>query len=195
MTRRAGSLLLAVTVVIALSGCNPVSQNKIIRLEDQVESILELHTFEHIYRDLVYFGEERSFLGIPTMDRAVLFSIDITVTAGLDLAAGLRITPDRTSRDRIYVVLPAATILSVDADEESINEYFIRERGGRIGLLELSDQLEQVKERTAADAVERGILEQAQTNGRAIVREFLHLAGFSEVVFAEPVDRDEEIQG
>ena len=188
---RIACLLLASLV---LSGCNPVTETDLIELENKVESILELHTFEHIYRDLVYFGEERRLLGIPTMNRAVLFSIDIRVTAGIDLSEGLRITPDRNDRTRLYVRLPNAEVLSVDADESSINEYFIRERGGRIGLLEISDQLAAVKERTAEDAIERGILGEAERNAETVIRGFLRLAGFTNVVFAAPAP-DQELQG
>lgn len=187
-------ILAAFIAVTILSACNPVSETDLIALEEKVESILELHTFEHIYRDLVYFGEERRLLGITTMNRAVLFSIDIRVTAGMDLSDGMQITADRTNRERLYVRLPPAEILAVDADESSINEYFIRERGGRIGFLELSDQLEAVKERTAEDAIERGILNEAEANGRTVIREFLRLAGFPEVIFADPAE-DEELRG
>lgn len=194
MVRRLPLAILA-PLFASMMACTPVSETQLIALEDQIESILELHTFEHLYRDLVYFGEERSFLFIQTMNRAVLFGIDITVTAGIDLSEGLSIRPDRDERDRLYVRLPPARILSVDADESSIREYFIREQGGRIGLLEISDQLEAVKAATADDAIERGILTQAEQNGQTMVREFLRLAGFDDVIFAEPETRAPEIRG
>lgn len=165
-------------------------------MEDQLESLLELHTYEHIYRDLVYFGEERSFLFIKTVDRAVLFSIDIRVRAGIDLTKGVTLTADRFDPERIYVRLPPPGILAVDADESSIEEYFIREQGGRIGLLEITDQLDDAKGRVAREAAERGILDQADANARRIVTGFLSMAGFREVVFAaRGEDADEELRG
>jgi len=166
-----------------------------VRVEEQIRTLLELNTYEHIYRDLVYFGEERSFLFLRTVDRAVLFSIDIRVIAGIDLTENFRITRDRLVPNRLYVQLPPPAILSVDADEQSITEYFIRERGGRIGLLELSDQLEEVKERTAQEAITRGILEDAAENARAIISNFLEMAGFTEIEFADPSDDDPELRG
>ena len=184
--------LLTVALPLIIAGCAPSRPAQVIRMQEQIESLLELHTYEHIYRDLVYFGEEQSFLGIPTVDRAVLFSVDIRVRAGMDLADGVVLTADRTSPDRIYVRLPNPEILTVDADESSIEEYFIRERGGSVGLLELSEQLEGAKARTAEEAVRRGILEQADANARRIVRGFLNLAGFSEVVFASTSTSDED---
>ncbi len=180
--------------LLVFAGCAPVSRTDMVRLEDLVESLLELHTYEHIYRDLVYFGEERSFLFIKTVDRAVLFSVDIRVRAGLDLSEGVVLTADRTSADRIYVRLPRARVLRVDADESSIEEYFIREQGGRIDLLEISGHLDEAKRRTEAEAIERGILEEADANAREIVRRFLEMAGFGEVVFATGTD-EQELRG
>ena len=204
MCRRSGdcvplACIAAILGVLLLAGCGPVDRAGMVRMERRVESLLELHTYEHRYRNLVYFGEERSFLFIKTVDRAVLFSVDIRVRAGVDLSEGVELTADRFAADRIYVRLPAARILSVDADESTIAEYFIREQGGRIGLLELSDQLGEVKSRAADEAVDRGILDLADANARRIVRGFLNLAGFREVVFATPqppgTDDPREIRG
>jgi hypothetical protein len=187
------------TLLIVLSvigACAPVARFDSVEIEQELSNLLELHTYEHIYRDVVYFGEEKTFLGLRTVDRRILFSIDIRVRAGVDLQSGLRITADKSDRARVYVQLPPAEILSVDADETSIHQYFIREQGGAIGLLELTDQLEEVKTRISEDAVDRGILDAAQDNAERIVMNFLSLAGFTTVVFAPPsVTDDEEIQG
>jgi len=176
----------AALALISVVSCAPITRFDSVEVELQLSTLLELHTHEHIYRDVVYFGEEKSFLFLRTVDRRILFSIDIRVSAGLDLASGLRVTPDETDRSRVYVQLPAARILNVDADETSIKQYFIREQGGSIGLFELTDQLEEVKQRVANDAIERGILDTAQQNAERIVRSFFELAGVTEVLFAPP---------
>jgi Protein of unknown function (DUF4230) len=183
-------------IVVLLAGCAPAVQFDAISIQEQLTDLLELHTHEHIYRDVVYFGEEKSFLGVRTVDRRVLFSIDIRVRAGVDLGRGFTITQDRDDPQRIYVQLPASEILSVDADEASIHEYFIREQGGRIGLLEMTGQLEGVKARTETDSIDRGILQKADANARNIVRNFMSLAGFSQTIFAPPATpEDGELQG
>ena len=183
-------------IVVLLSGCAPAIQFDAISIQEQLTDLLELHTHEHIYRDVVYFGEEKSFLGVRTVDRRILFSIDISVRAGIDLKHGFTITRDKDDPQRIYVQLPASEVLSVDADEASIHEYFIREQGGRIGLFEITEQLEDVKARTETDAIERGILDKADANARNIVRNFMSLAGFSQTVFAPPAATDDgELQG
>ena len=176
----------AAIIIVVLTGCAQAVQFDAVSIQEQLTDLLELHTHEHIYRDVVYFGEEKSFLGVPTVDRRILFSIDISVRAGIDLQRGFSVTRDSDNPNRVYVQLPAAQILSVDADEASIHQYFIRERGGQIGLLEITGQLEAVKARTQTDAIERGIIGKADANARNIVRNFMSIAGFSETVFAAP---------
>ncbi len=183
-------------VLLLLAGCAPAVRFDTVSIQEQLTDLLELHTYEHIYRDVVYFGEEKSFLGVRTVDRRVLFAIDIRVRAGIDLQRGFIIAQDKSNPERIYVQLPAAEVLSVDADEKSIHEYFIREQGGRIGLLEMTEQLAEVKTRTEADAIERGILGKAEANARLIVRNFLSMAGFREIDFAPaPAPNEGELQG
>jgi hypothetical protein len=186
-----GLLLVA---LLTTFGCGGSSRITISEVENQVRNLLQLHTYEHVYRDVVYFGEERSFWFIQTVDRQLLFSVNIVVRAGLDLTDGVTITRDAENPSRVYVALPEARILLIDADEQSIEQFLVREQGGRIGVLEFSEQLEAVKGRIEEDAIERGILMKARANAERMVRNFLQLAGFEEVVFATR-QRDQEIEG
>jgi hypothetical protein len=161
-------------------------------MEQQIRNLLELNTYEHVYRDLVYFGEEQTFLFLKTVDKATLFAIDIHVRAGIDLSPGVEILRDRWVGSRIYVKIPDPAILSVDADESSIREYFVRERGARIELSEVNEQLEAVKERVAAEALERGILAAAQANAEEMIESLLNMAGFDQVEFGTPSDAGQE---
>lgn len=190
--RPSGRLLLLLLTAGIIVGCNPLRDVSLSEVENQVRNLLELHTYEHIYRDVVYFGEERTFLFIRTMDRQLLFSVDIVVRAGLDLQEGVTITRDTDDRSRVYVALPEPQILLIDADEQSIQEFLVREQGGRIGVLEFSEQLEAVKSRIETDAIERGILIKAQANAERIVRNFLQLAGFDHVVITT---KEEQLDG
>lgn len=192
---RIAVVLTAVLLATALGACAPAARVDTIAVQQQLTDLLELHTYEHIYRDVVYFGEEKSFLFVRTVDRQVLFAVDIRVRAGVDLSEGFQLVRDAASATTVYVRLPPAKVLSVDADEKSIHEYFIREQGGRIGLLDITGQLEEVKVRTELDAVERGILRRAEENAKRIVRDFLIMAGFEEVLFAPASEDGGELRG
>jgi hypothetical protein len=170
-------------ILLFFSGCARQEKSDVVRLETKVRDLLELHTYEHIYRDIVYYGEKRSFLFIKTVDKNILFSIDVSVRAGIDFKEGFQLLRDEVSDNVIYVSLPPAKVLLTDADEESIRQYFVTESGSEIGLKEISSQLNEIKTEIEKDAVERGILIKAEENAKRVISNFLELAGYSEVHF------------
>jgi hypothetical protein len=180
---RLPALVVSLIVPLILLGCSPQPDADLPDLERRVADVLRLHSYEHVYRDIVYFGEERSFLFFKTMDRRLLFSVDIVVRAGIDLDGGINIMLDENDPGRIVVDMPPAQILRIDADEASINQFFSRERGGEVGWLEYGAEIDAVKDRVRADAIDRGILEKAEQNARGMVKNFFALSGFDEVVF------------
>jgi hypothetical protein len=154
------------------------------RIEDQVRRILSIPTREYRYRDLIYIDESRSVLSIRTVDRRLLFGIDISITAGIDLNGDFSIS--LPSPGKALVTIPAATILSADADEESIRQYFSREVGGSVSWQTYYGEIERKKGIVTEDAVARGILREADENARAMVRNLLAALGFTEIVFTPP---------
>jgi hypothetical protein len=182
---------LTAAVFLILSSCGPSQSERLASVEDKVRDLAELHTFEQVYRDVVYLGEQRQFLFFRTMDRQLLFSVNIRVRAGIDFKKGFTVLPGEDRRS-VFVELPAPEILLVDADESSISQYFVRERGGEIGWIEVGAEIEAVKDQVAADAVSRGILQQAETNAQQIVENLFLQAGFERVTisFGEPEEQD-----
>ena len=174
------TLSLAVLIVFGSCSHNPVAPDSV-ALQQRIAGLLQLHGSEQIYRDVVYFGEQRSFLFFRTMDRRVLFAINIRVRAGIDFAEGVELIRHPLRNRRIEVRLPPARILVVDADETSIQQYFALERGGALQWLELADEIELIKTRVEADAVARGILQHAEGNAHRALQRVLQLTGFDEV--------------
>ena len=176
---------LAVTIFLFLvSGCTdaapPPPQEE---LERKIRTLLELPTYEQNYREVIYLGEQASFLSIPTRDLQLLFSLDITVEAGLNLKDSLRITP--RGWQQLIITLPEPEVLSIDADENSIQQYFIKEwgLGTGFGRLDLYDEINAAKERVRLEAVDRGILEKARENAETLIRQMFIMAGFESVQF------------
>jgi len=189
---RVTSLLLLISVfVIALSTCAKQETPAQDEIESRIREILSLPTFEHVYRDIVYVGEEARFLGILTKDKRVLFSIDVTVQGGIDLTEGLdfKLLDDESA----VVSMPPATILSIDADENTINQYFARELGGGVSTLQYYDEINRKKEFLKGDAISRGLLVKAEANAVRLIRNFLELMGYTEIEFKElrPVRNNE----
>jgi hypothetical protein len=185
--RRQIALLIAIVIAafVITSTCTIEKRPGIEELESQIQAILELPTYEHIYRDIIYVDRERSFLIFKIMQARVLFSIDVRVQAGIDLAEGFKVIPDPAFRrdGGITVVLPTAKILLVDADESSIQQYFIKEVGGELARLDYYDEINRKKEDIISDAIERGILLNATQNAKKLIAGFLTQAGFKNVTF------------
>jgi hypothetical protein len=177
-------LPIALAALISLSllpGCSAPRRVDLARIEAQLTGLLELPTLEYVYRDVIYLGKTKSFLFFTTVDKRLLFSLDLRVQAGLDLTQGLKLTP--AGDQAVELRLPPAKILSIDADEASIREFFILEKGEKIGRLEYAEEIARAKPRIEKDAIERGILAGARDGAERLVRGFLGAAGFSQVRF------------
>ena len=174
------SLLLAATTLLLFGSCSAELRGQPpAPVEQKISSLLELHTVEYLYRDIVYFGEQEYLLGfIRTRDQQLLFAVDIRVKAGIDLSDGFEVLRDPEDPARAVVRIPAAEVLLVDADESSIEQFFVRERGGKIAWDQVSAQMEEVKGRVREDAVAKGILSRAEENAASLIREVMTLGGF-----------------
>ena len=174
------------TVLLVFSACSQESGT--IPPESlvlSIRNILEMPAYEQIYHDIVYIGEERKVLFITTSDKKVLFSIDIRIQAGIRNAEqiSIEVSTDKDGKRKAAVSLPESEILLADADEKTIEQYFIKERGGEISRLEYYDEINRRKEELIANAIKTGILEQADENIKNLVSGFLLLSDIDEVSF------------
>src|SRR6056297_1509774 len=146
-------------ISISLCACNfqtDTSRRPPTDVERQIRGVLELPSYEYLYRDIIYIADQAKFLGFRHKDTQLLFSVNIRLHAGVDLQKGIQVTP--ISAGGLSISLPAAEILLVDADEISIT-----------------------KERIRSDAIDRGVLTQAQSNAASVLRSLLQSQGFSPV--------------
>lgn len=180
MIKKTFKILLLITAVLAAAGCAPVEKRiETKNLELSLKNILELPAYEQIYRDIVYVGEQRKVLFFTTSDKEVLFSIDIRVQAGIRNAGLIELEITGTAEDGRKVAavsVPRAEILLVDADESSIEQYFIKEKGDVISRLEYYDEINRKKEELVNYAISKGLLKQADINAQQLIRSFLELS-------------------
>jgi len=180
--------------MVCFFGCS-VPSHDLTDLAARSRKLLELQSCEYVYRDVVYQGRLEKILGLITSkETRVLFSVNLKVKAGIDLSRKLEITPVPASsaagEPAILLRLPAARILEVDSDENSIHQYFIYEYGlmqeERVKWLDVQDELAKSKEKIKADAIRRGILVKAWDNSGTILKNLFHLAGYKTVLI-EPL--------
>lgn len=158
-------------------------------LAEKSRPLLQLESCEFVYHDIIYQGSREKWLGLlTTKDNRLLFSVDIKVTAGLDLDEKPLLRLERgpgPDHDILVVGLPAAHITGVDADEASIHQYFLHEYGWGgaqpVKWLDVQAEIGKAKERAASDATKRGLLDSAWNNAAGALGGFFRLAGFKNV--------------
>ncbi|HUX12046.1 MAG TPA: DUF4230 domain-containing protein [Spirochaetia bacterium] len=187
--RRPAPLWIYLPLAALLSCCtNPPVDTK--RIETGIRQLLELRTSEQVYRAIGYISQEKSVLIFKTVDRQLLYSVDIRIDAGVDLSDGLQVATIPGDSEGLQISLPPAKVLSADADESSIRQYFSHEKGGAVSLLDYGDQIAELKSRTVEDAIKRGILVQADQNARKVVSNFLRSLGITDVRFTPGTAND-----
>ncbi len=172
--------LLAAVISLLAAGCSEEQPPSVEKLEASVRSISSVPACEQLYRDIVYIGEEQKLLFFKTVDKQLLFSIDIIVQAGIENTDLIEIQYTGNSDSGIpsvVISLPDPVILDVDADESSIEQFFIKEYGKAVTRLEYYDEINRKKEEIKADAVKNGILERADANIRNLISNMMNLAG------------------
>lgn len=158
-----------------------VDQRRLEAAQTTIQQVQTLVTTRYRYRDVVFFDRRTRVLGIPAGQQEILFSVEIEVTAGVDLAQGVDLDIDQDDRRRIFVTLPSPHIVRVVTDEESIRQYLVRERFGRLNWLDVSTEVHAAKERNREDAIERGILSRAESQARAVIGSLLRTVGYEAV--------------
>ena len=182
-------IILSLVLPFILAGCgSPETELPTEPLELSIRNILEMPAYEQIYRDIVYIGEKERVLFFTTTDKEVLFSVDIMIQAGIKNAGliSIEITGERDDGTRTAVVsIPESEIILADADEKTIEQYFIREKGEGISRLEYYDEINRKKEELVKSAVDSGILEQADANCRNLIKSVLRLSNIEVTGFRE----------
>ena len=147
----------------------------------QIERIGTLRTGEYLYRDVVFFDGPDRPLGIRVTE--LLFSVELVVSTGVDLTTGVQ--ANAAGAGTLAVTVPAPRIVRVDADEQTIEQLFVRERLASIDFAQVGSELERAKERVASDAVQRGALRRAESRAREVIDALARSRGYSgaEVTF------------
>ena len=174
------ALIVAATFFV-LREARDEREERILAAHQHIEELRNLVTARYRYRDVVYLEQETRVLGIPTSAREILFSVDIGVEAGVDLSRDIKVVFDPNDRRGVFVTLPSPQVLRVDADEETIRQYIVRERFARLDWLDVAEEVEAAKERNRLDAIERGILIRAEAQARSALESLLRGLGFEKV--------------
>ena len=143
-------------------------------IKEGLKDIGELATEEYDYTGVETYDESKSFKGfeIPFTKSRFIYSYDGTIKAGIDFTS-IEVEKDDLKK-LVTVTLPEAEILSSEVDEKSFQLY--DEKNSIFNPISVSDVNETVirlKETAERKAVEKGLLERANRNAQALIKNFV----------------------
>lgn len=181
-----GSILISIISIYLLINykTKKSEDNKIF---NQIENIEELVTAKQIYREILYSKETKDFLWLTLSNKEFLISINYIVTAGIDLSKGYSVS---RKNKIITITLPKAEILTIDADDASIKEYFVKERFSELYMDDYFSMIQDSKEDILkGDAIE-SLLQDSERNAKDVLGTLLHLSGIHvEIKFSDSTIR------
>ncbi len=150
-------------------------------IDEQIMNISEISTVKYNYTDVISYENSRELSGLklPFTKKRFLVKYSGYMKSGFDLRSS-----DIKVKDgqRVTIVLPRASIVDNVIMEEEVA--FFDEKSGLFNPLEyqdLYDVLIDEKEKKAVEAIDNGILEEAEENLKELVRGYLNELGFEEV--------------
>lgn len=186
-------MLLSLVLLVAVFGCGvalgrpkqqatPVSAELI---SQRLEALCELSTVSYHYTNMARYENSLDLNGwtIPLTQKSFILSYDGEIKAGVDLA----LAQVEIAGTTISITLPAATILSHEIDDDSLEVY--DESNNLFNPISVTDYTAfsaQQKEKIELQATEKGLLAQAEQNARNAVSQMLQL--FSDQLGAYKVD-------
>lgn len=170
------SLILVSIVVVLFFISLEYRDSKLEVYSNRIRNLEEMVTARQIYRNVIYTEIKENFI----VDKRSLFTINYIVTAGVDFSDGIKIDGHMNS---IRVTYPYPKIISVDADESSIDEYFSLQRFGKLKQSDYLNILYDEKVRIEEDALKGGILERADRNLQSLISGILKEGGIENIQF------------
>lgn len=157
---------------------------------NQIEKIEDLITAKQIYREILYSKETKDFLWIPLSNKEFLISINYIVIAGIDISKGYNVN---IKNDVTTITLPHSQILSIDADDSSIKEYFIKERFSDLYRDDYFSMIKDSKEKILKSESIKILLGESEKSAQNILETLLRLSGIEvKIVFSDSIIRSKD---
>lgn len=164
--------LIFIASITVLSKINTTKRENAIVL-NKIEQLQQLVTAKQIYREVIYSKETGDFLWIPLKNKEFLFALDYTITAGINVSKGYSV---RENNGYKTITLPRAEIISIDADDTTIKEYFVKQRFSTLTRDDYFQLITDSKQTILlGDSIESLLLE-SEENARILLLSLLQIA-------------------
>lgn len=143
---------------------------------NRLEQLEQLVTAKQVYKEVLYLKKTEDFLWIPIKQREFLISVEYDVIAGVDLSKGYKVSREG---DTYIVELPKAEIISIDANDRSLKEYYIKEQFSKLTRDDYFGMIQESKEKIIQGDDIEDLLSIAEYNAVRLIRSLLQLADIS----------------
>lgn len=150
-------------------------------IDEQIMNISEISTVKYNYTDVISYENSRELSGLklPFTKKRFLVKYSGYMKSGFDFTSA---EIEVKAEDKVSIILPKAVILDNVIMEEKVA--FFDEKSGLFNPLEykdLYDVLIDEKAKKAEEAIENGILQEAEQNLEEVISLYLLELGFEEV--------------
>ncbi len=143
-------------------------------IRDGLTDIGELATEEYFFTRVETYDSSKNIKGfkVPFTTSRFVYSYDGTVKAGIDFT-GIEVEKDDLKKT-ITVILPASHILDCSIDPDSFEVYDEkRSVFNPVSISDYNDSLEEMIEAAKEDAMEKGVLERADSNAELLIKNLI----------------------
>lgn len=148
--------------------------NNIEVIKEKLVSTAELNTYSYLCTDVITRADSKTFKDwkIPFTEKSFIVQYDGTVKAGISDLTKAQVTEEG---EKIVVKLPEVEITSAEIDNDSFekldesNNIF-----NPITVEDLNDAQKDLKEKMIAQAINKGILDEAKANAETIIAGMLN---------------------
>lgn len=150
-------------------------------IEEQVSNIVELSTVKYNYTNIVEYDDTIQFknINLPFTNKKFIVKYSGYIKAGIDLDT---VEIDVKNRDTIDISMNKAKIFENVISEEDV--YFYDEKDSMFNKLNFEDLytvLIEEKEKMKEEVIKKGILNDAEKNGKEIIESMLSGMGFKNI--------------
>ena len=139
-------------------------------IQEKLDEMAELNTGSYLCTSVLNKKDSKKIL-LLKFERGMIISYDCTVKAGIKDLTQAEVTQ---KEDKVLVTLPEVEITGVEIDNDSVQKYDESDNVfNRITVDFVNDALQELKEQICESAIEKGVLEVAETNAEKILKELL----------------------
>ncbi len=152
----------------------------------KIVHVQELALVKHNYNGVIGYKDFMKFmnLNIPLTEKYFLLKYNGYIKAGVDFSR-IKVDVNETS---VHVTMPKAQILDIVIDENSVHVYDESDNAfNPIKISDYNEALKKEKETMRRDALNQGILKDANQQAELAIKSLLEEMGFEDITVTEEI--------